>query len=306
MTIRLTASPTSKISKRPRNEARKKLTASPNRKQHRPPELVERLQPITYNVPLYRLEIDENMLMNDQDYADQEEALSLENPILRAFDLLLQCQFSNDVPFYDKKTLERRKTFPKVVMVNQLYSIFTSNHTYIDREVNRLLKVGILKQLLINHPNFGRSVLMKATDFFESIGDGFPEFVELMVEKPGAAVLSLDDIPSNELSRLVMLGFLNLHAGEYYVSVPNLGPLLKLARLSVNFVYDVLSKHQFKELLESDISNRYDNRENSSKWRKFLGLNLTWALSVCVGFGYCEMFNTCVGRGVKLTGKKLA
>lgn len=145
------------------------------------------------------------------------------------------------------------------------------------------------------------------------------KFKQFVVSNPAALFITeSDDLNEMELSNLLELGFITLtsnHKNEiesqqYALSFPNCGTYLRLINNGRSWLVKVLKKTKFDELLESELLNRWqgiDLNGNSkmTNYRKpFYGFDLNWILADALGAGIIEVFNTPVGRGWKLTGKR--
>lgn len=111
-------------------------------------------------------------------------------------------------------------------------------------------------------------------------------------------------------------------AGEMALSVPNLGPYLRLLNAGRSHLIDLLGKAKYKEaplyLLRERWDGAVDNDGSVSsakkirgefsevmpsrtkKWKKLNGLNFDWVVEECLGAGLIELFETrSVGLGVR-------
>lgn len=145
------------------------------------------------------------------------------------------------------------------------------------------------------------------------------KFQEFVIENPTMLFMTNEDgFTDRELSILVDLGFVTLtsnHMNEieclqYAIAFPNCGTFLKLINNGRSWVVKTLSKHKFKEMLEPDLFDRWEGNDingdsKMTNFRKpFYGFDLNWILADALGSGIIEVFNTPVGRGWKLTGKR--
>ena len=110
--------------------------------------------------------------------------------------------------------------------------------------------------------------------------------------------------------------------GELGLSVPNLGPYLRLLNAGRNHLVDLLGKAKYKEaplyLLRERWDGAVDNDGSVStakkirgefsevmpaktkKWKNLKGLSFDWVLEECLGAGLIELFETrSVGLGVR-------
>jgi Serine-threonine protein kinase 19 len=113
-----------------------------------------------------------------------------------------------------------------------------------------------------------------------------------------------------------------LGSGELGLSVPNLGPYLRLLNAGRTHLTGLLGKAKYKEaplyLLRERWDGAVDNDGSVStakkirgefsevmpvktkKWKKLNGLNFDWTLEECLGAGLIELFETkSVGLGVR-------
>lgn len=112
------------------------------------------------------------------------------------------------------------------------------------------------------------------------------------------------------------------HGGELNLSLPNIGPYLRLLYAGRSHLLGLLSKSAFKEaplyLLREkwdgavDSDNRVSTAKRirgefstvmpskTKKWKDLYGLNFDWVLEECLGAGLIELFETkSVGLGVR-------
>jgi hypothetical protein len=134
-------------------------------------------------------------------------------------------------------------------------------------------------------------------------------FKQLLDENPEAVSVTLSELQSKGIaeyrSYILSAGFLTLSPGQadsFNISLPNVGVYLKLVSNSRKWVIKNLDKLAWKEMLESALVERWISQK--FYWKEFKGVTMEWVLSDCYGGGWCEPFNTPVGRGWKYNGKK--
>ncbi|CAN6674371.1 hypothetical protein TRVA0_052S00716 [Trichomonascus vanleenenianus] len=244
--------------------------------------------------------------------------------LLRAIDIVLESMW-DDIPEkglgYDLKCELHsfRKGLPPLVMGTHLHAIFLNDSTYVEREMRRRCRAHKIRRLLVNVVE-GGEMIIRAQDYYNildehasrtagAVNQAYQEFKALLKEQPEAVSISpydLEAFPSLEANRSVVLnaGFLTLQPGSdtLNISVPNIGVYLRLVTSSRKWVTRGLSKMAWKEILESQLNDRWESQK--SYWREFKGARLQWVLTDCYGGGWCEPFNTPVGRGWKVTGKR--
>ena len=109
---------------------------------------------------------------------------------------------------------------------------------------------------------------------------------------------------------------------ELALSVPNIGPYLRLLYVSRIHLLDLLGKSKYREAPLSLLRERWDGSIESDsrvsvakrargefagllpgktkKWKDLYGLDFDWALQECLGAGLIELFETkSVGHGVR-------
>ncbi len=114
----------------------------------------------------------------------------------------------------------------------------------------------------------------------------------------------------------------SLQANELVLSVPNIGPYLRLLAAGRAHLVELLGKSKYKEIPLYLLRERWDGAVDSDnsvstakqirgefsgvmpaktkKWKDLYGLNFDWALEECLGAGLIELFETrSVGLGVR-------
>ncbi|KEF53850.1 uncharacterized protein A1O9_10252 [Exophiala aquamarina CBS 119918] len=114
-------------------------------------------------------------------------------------------------------------------------------------------------------------------------------------------------------------------AGEFALSVPNIGPYLRLLSAGRMHLLELLGKSKYKEAPLYLLRERWDGAvdtdtrvsaakrmrgefsavmpSKTKKWKDLYGLNFDWALEECLGAGLIELFETrSVGLGVRALG----
>ncbi|CDK25089.1 unnamed protein product [Kuraishia capsulata CBS 1993] len=268
-------------------------------------ELIDQQEPlekINYNVKLFDLPL--------FDTGRDEET------ILVAIRSILLSQYETDFPVgkggISNKTKEKievkRAAYPRIVVLYQLYSVFINNHTFVDQQVEKLVRHGRLKRVTIKINGVDNQVLIESDSYFgllDKIGASeeanFRRFLE---ENKGLSVVSQMDAKRYNLDTMKLIGFglLTFINEDYYLNVPNSGSFLKLVHESIKFIDKQLSKMKYKEELQSSLETKWKNKNQN--WIKFGGLSLDFVLSYCLGYGLLEVFNTPMGPGWKKTGKK--
>lgn len=208
-------------------------------------------------------------------------------------------------------------------MVSHLHALFPHDPTFIDRELQRVVEAGQIRRINVNI-NAGDMVI-ESKYYFRIYRDRkaaavaedsdsvviFEKFEKLLRQKSAATAITSDDLAEFDISEdsgiraLLDIGFLVLAGapGVYQISIPNVGSLLKLVFRSRKWVVSVLGKTKFKEMLEKTMRERWE-AALKSRWREFRGVKFAWVLMECKGGGWCEPFQTSVGRCWRLTGKR--
>lgn len=210
-----------------------------------------------------------------------------------------------------------RKSLPPLVMVTHLHAVFLNDSTFVEREIRSSCQRGDLRRLNVNVVDGGELVI-KSDDYYRILDEWineenrqvFESFKELLKQSPEALSLSIYDLESfpglSEKRNLIMsAGFLTLQTGqldEFNISIPNIGRYLKLVTSCRKWITTNLDKNPWKEMTEIKLNEHWIS--GKSRWKEFRGASLDWPLSDCYGGGWCEPFNTPMGRCWKLTGKK--
>ena len=115
---------------------------------------------------------------------------------------------------------------------------------------------------------------------------------------------------------------LNDQEGELALSVPNIGPYLRLLSAARAHLLELLGKSKYREAPVYLVHERWDGAVDSTnrvstakktrgefstimpsktkKWKDLYGLNFDWVLEECLGAGLIELFEThSVGLGVR-------
>lgn len=184
---------------------------------------------------------------------------------------------------------------------------------------------------LDNYLNHVQSLIAKASED-EEVSKCLGKFASFVRENPTALYISSnlnkeENFTPEDIARLVDYGYVTLtsnHLNEieshqYAVSYPNCGTYLKLINACRTWLVKFLSKSKFKEVLETQMYDRWEGVTQSSNsaagaqftsslkmtnFRKpYYGFELNWVLADALGAGVVEVFSTPVGRGWRLTGK---
>jgi hypothetical protein len=117
----------------------------------------------------------------------------------------------------------------------------------------------------------------------------------------------------------------NVQGGEFALSVPNLGPYLRLLSAGRVHLLELLGKSKYKEAPLYLLRERWDGAvdtdtrvsaakrirgefsgvmpSKTKKWKDLYGLSFDWTLEECLGAGLIELFETrSVGLGVRALG----
>lgn len=211
--------------------------------------------------------------------------------------------------------------FPQLVVVDQLYCILpphTGSETYIDQSIQQLITGQKIKMIDLNNENFRYRLAILTEDFVKvaeaSIDDksSLTHFTKLLEDYPNLLQIDSSLLAHYKLdpTKLIRSGFLTFSRQRssgghsvYNISLPNLGPFLKIMNVGIRFVCHVCLLYHQNQVLEKHLAEKYTR--NTLVYRRMRGLNLTWLLSVMVGSGLLECFNTPVGRVYHMTGKKM-
>ena len=107
---------------------------------------------------------------------------------------------------------------------------------------------------------------------------------------------------------------------QFNFSLPSIGPYLRLLDSARSHLVSLLAKQKYREAPESLLKERWDGAASNlqrtkrskgfddavlpvktKKWSQFNGMRFQWVLEECLGTGLIEVFQTPVGRGVRLT-----
>ncbi|KAK9460786.1 serine-threonine protein kinase 19 [Lipomyces oligophaga] len=205
-------------------------------------------------------------------------------------------------------------------MISHLHAIYPTDPTYIDRELQRAIEAGSVRKITTN--NNSGDIVIESKYYFRILRTSkksyprpsqeiFDRFEALLRSKPESTQLTNDDFEivsisnDSDVGLLSMSGFLVLegHAGVYKVSLPNIGLFHKLVFNTRKWLISLLQRSKFKEMLEKNIHERWDAAVNAH-WRDFKGVRFEWVMLECKGAGWVEPFETPIGIGWRLTGKR--
>lgn len=266
----------------------------------------------------------ENFTVGDD--LDDPQMQTNKDIILSTIKFLNKLQF--EASMVNKKRLFHKfnHNFPQLVIVDQLYCILPNRscETYIDQSVEQSITFGAIKMIDLNNENFRFRLAILYDDFIKVVNDSIEDasfrnaFINLIQDYPNMLQIDSTTLSRYKLEpkKLVQLGFLTISRGRggfesgsssnpnvYNVGLPNLGPFLKIVKVGIRFVSKLCQSYHQNEVLETHLIEKYTR--DTLAYRRMRGLNITWMLSVMVGSGLLECYNTPVGRVYKLTGKQL-
>lgn len=206
-----------------------------------------------------------------------------------------------------------REQLPPLVMMTHLHGLFVQNSTLVDRSVLRAAEQGKVRRLIVNLVD-GGDLVIAADDYFalleracsEDNAASMSAFRQFLTNNPAAVMVTREELATHgaDAENLLATGFLVFQSGKgdvYNISVPNIGPYLRLVAGCRKYVHKTLTKLPWKELPEDALKTRWTS--NKLYWKEYKGARLDWVFFDCIGGGWCEAFSTPVGRGWKLTGK---
>lgn len=224
-----------------------------------------------------------------------------------------------------------------LVTMNQLYSIFQQEgNTFVDKSIELAVRQRKVRKFIISNAspiilNINKPDANKMAYGFENVEvvvktEAYCQFIDrynqrvvkkfktfVLDHPPQLYMTTKDGFSSDEMSELVSLGLLTLTSNhlnqidnkQYTLAYPNCGVYLRLVNCGRSWITKTLAKSKYKELLEDQIFKKWQGDEKRTNFRKpFYGYDLNWILADCLGSGIIEVFNTPVGRGWKLTGKR--
>lgn len=197
-----------------------------------------------------------------------------------------------------------REEAPQAVTMNQLYGMFPTSTTKVDKMVNSAVAGGKVRVIAVNATD--SSDLVLTTDHFEALmRPRAPELYELCREQPSARWFTAEQLAAAhvDVGAAVQLGFLAQHPASFdakQLALPGQGPLLKFMREARQFLLRAIVQNnkKFKEIPESLLLERFTSSKKC--WTQFYGVRLETILYDCIGGGYIDGFNTPVGRGWKV------
>lgn len=318
MTIRLTASGSSRISK----------SSGSNRRRAEIPLLPEDrayIKSLEDNKQL-RTALNQQKQVQLQDIGPAKlewhsvvfEADGGTDTLVAAMRYILDKQWALEIPHKSVKIRTSiqhvRDSVPPVVGVSHLTAIFPNNTTFLERKVARLCEQGILRKLTVSLTSVG-DLVIESKDYFKILDEiaiaakgnsdaekAIERFKTVLIENPSAISLSAESLNDCNTTFLIQAGLLTFGRDKTFgISVPNLGMWVRLLVDSRKWLLNTLGKLKWKEMLASQLESSFTS--NKAFWKDFKGLAMEWVQFDGYGGGWIEPFSTPVGIGWKLTGK---
>ncbi|GMG34740.1 unnamed protein product [Ambrosiozyma monospora] len=247
------------------------------------------------------------------------------NIVLECVYFLLNVKFQNLSRYKMTKSsraklIAARSRYPNVIIVNQLYTIFPNSETCVDTEIEKLTHLRKLKLITLNYDNFPFRLLILQDDLTKLIDthleansnvvSSFKNFIHIY---PNVNQISKEMIEKHglDVKTLIQTGFLTFSESSYNLTLPNIGPTLKMLKIGIRAIIKVCQGNKFGQIEEAIIMKKFTDvtkegvATKNGLFVKTNGLDPHWLLSVMVGSGLLECFYSSVGRVYKLTGKNL-
>lgn len=204
-----------------------------------------------------------------------------------------------------------RSNIPPLVTVSQLYGMYPSSTTLVDRLIRLAQSRGTVRLLQVNIDD-ASDLLVNSENYYKELDDSVLEqqvFKNLLKSRSDAVWLSTDDLHDADLSqaqvsKLVTAGFLTIdpsRPGVHTISLPRQGAFIRLILSSRKWLQKALAATKWKELPESQLEEKLETTVNF--WKEFKGVTLEWILYDGVGAGLVAAFGSPVGMGWKLVRK---
>lgn len=170
------------------------------------------------------------------------------------------------------KTSKISRQYPKLLLQDQLYSLFPGQETEIDKLVIDLVRDGLLRKLNMNLDQFSFNILILQAEY-EHIVDGcFSEsekgikfrFLDLVRSDFTAAQIDQRSLLENDLNipQLISRGLICISttdhmSGIYNLTVPHLGGLLRVIKNAVKWITENTLRTREKMILDSDLRGKW-------------------------------------------------
>ncbi|OLL23589.1 Meiotically up-regulated gene 51 protein [Neolecta irregularis DAH-3] len=296
--LSFTAAPTSRINKRPSKSSFKKGITSPVKT----PPFVSR------SSTQHKLDIIATNVPFETDYIIPDALTGIKYLCEKMFTPIeMDKMHRNKIA----ELYAAQAAIPRVILLHQLHSLCTTNHTQVDRELADICEKGYLQRIMFHGRNEGDFALMLAQDFKgileklkaseSEISGAVENFEKVLFEKNGVFTGvritngQNSELTKTNISTLCSKGLLTLDhtfPGSYAISLPNIGTFLRNLRSGRREILRILKKQQFKEILEKNLLER-----------KLKASLFSWEFHLhdIYGSGEAERFTTPVGPGIRLT-----
>lgn len=204
-----------------------------------------------------------------------------------------------------------RASLPPLVLVSQIYGVFSQSSTFIDREINKQRKTGHVRLFTVNLGDCS-DLLIDSEFYYSSMGEGpiFDKFKAILKASPEATWLSLEmlqnaGLSKAEISGLVHDGYLSIDPGNpcmRNLMAPLQGAFLKLVLAGRAWLLKTLMANKWRELPENLLQEKLDS--SKAYWKNLKGLSLEAILYEAIGSGWVDGFKTPIGRGWKVLRTK--
>lgn len=177
----------------------------------------------------------------------------------------------------NSKTSKISRQYPNIIIQDQLYAIFKSQETLIDKLVNELVMELKLKIFNMNFENFNFNIIITYNDYLEILDNSFSEkdkkskdnFINLIHSNPLISQISANNLNLLNLnpSLLISKGLICISNSNnisnnsnnldcvYNLTLPHLGGLLRIIKNSVNWIINSTSKTKERLIMATDLRN---------------------------------------------------
>jgi hypothetical protein len=195
-----------------------------------------------------------------------------------------------------------RNTVPKVVSKAQLYSLFVDRQSHVDYQLEKLVSQCDIKMLegglairtcqyveLINDQIIANADNEDTVSVLEKMRDWTQTTTDIIISKKSLAeYFSVD-----QMTKLVTMGYYSLIPGDLEnmaLSIPRVGFIVRLQQLCKTYIVRTLNSTKWKEMKESELTEKW--LKNKARFKDFKGLSLNWCLHHLLGQGVIEVFQT--------------
>ncbi|TID19172.1 hypothetical protein CANINC_003742 [Pichia inconspicua] len=172
----------------------------------------------------------------------------------------------------NSKTSKISKQYPKLLLQDQLYSLFPGQETLLDNLVNELVRDGRLRRLKMNLDQFSFNILILQSEYEQIVDSCFSErenaiktaFFDLIRSDFTATQIDQENLLHYNMNipQLINRGLICISTGEnmyglYNLSIPHLGGLLRVIKNAVKWITDNTLRTRERMILDSDLRQKW-------------------------------------------------